>query len=51
MKRAFSSEPVFPDTWFNFDLDTLYVGWGGVETGGIFFRPEEFGDVATKVKH
>jgi hypothetical protein len=47
-ERAFGSEAAFPETWFNFDLDTLYVDWGGVETGGISFRPE---DVAAKVKH
>jgi len=50
-ERTFGSESAFPETWFNFDVDTLYVDWGGVETGGISFRPEDFGDVAAKVKH
>jgi hypothetical protein len=49
--RTFGSEAAFPETWFNFDLDSLYVDWGGVETGGISFRPEDFGGVAAKVKH
>ena len=48
---TFGSEAAFPEALFNFDLDTLYVDWGGMETGGISFRPEDFGDVAAKVKH
>lgn len=40
-----------PVTWFNFEIDTLYLDWGWHGFSGLSFDAGHLGDVASQVKH
>jgi hypothetical protein len=48
--KTFGDIGAFPNVWFNFNADTLYLNWG-LESGRLDYRPDDLGDVASKVKH
>jgi len=53
--KSFGTEYRIPTTWFNFELDTLYLDWGYyVNSDGdvnFDFFPEDFGEDVKKVQN
>lgn len=56
-EKSFGSQYGLPKTWFNFDLDTLYLDWGyydgdDLADGNIFFEfsPREIGAYTKRVR-
>ena len=57
-KKSFGSKCALPRTWFNFELDTLYLDWGYYEShkygeDGILFDFDswDFGEDIKRVQH
>lgn len=52
-EQAFGEAGVLPTTWFNFEIDTLYLDWGYGCPGGthVDYVPTNFGDEAKRVRH
>jgi 2EXR family len=55
--KSFASQYSLPETWFNFELDTLYLDWGfsydedDPDEIGLFFDPEDLGADIKKVQN
>lgn len=53
--KSFGTDSGIPTTWFNFELDTLYLDWGYHlnSDGDVIFKffPEEFGEDVKKVQN
>lgn len=48
--KAFGSWNAFPETWFDFEVDTLYLDWGW-NSNGMQFSASDFAGEAPRVKH
>jgi hypothetical protein len=49
--KAFGDNFSFPQTWFDYEMDTLYLDWGWHDVSGVPFVAADLGDVASEVKH
>ena len=49
--KAFGDDYAFPETWFDFEIDTLYLDWGWHGVSDTPFGAADFGDDVLKVKH